>query len=228
MGDRRVKRTSISAQTRINWLIDAFVFGTGVLAALTGIYFLYFISGGYQGGRNPTYGTVLLFERRTWDDLHVWGGVLMIVAALIHLVYHWPWVVTMVRRALTFRPSRRPHMSSGAKVNIGVDAVLAASFILAAISGVVLLFSPAGGLQGGANPGWEATLLVSRSTWDSIHTWSGVFAVIAAMIHFVIHWGWIRKVTSRFFLSLGNWGLRPETHSRYSGRLSKQAPHHSS
>ena len=78
------KRVKISMQTRMNWLIDAAVLIGGVLAALTGIYFLYLPSGGYQGGRNLMYGVTIFFERHTWSDLHVWGGILMIAAILIH------------------------------------------------------------------------------------------------------------------------------------------------
>jgi ABC-type transporter Mla subunit MlaD len=53
----------ISMQTRKNWLIDAAVFVGGIVAALSGIYFLFLPSGGYQGGRNPTYGITFLFDR---------------------------------------------------------------------------------------------------------------------------------------------------------------------
>ena len=68
------KRIGISMQTRKNWLIDAAVFLGGIVAALSGIYFLFLPSGGYQGGRNPMYGITIFFQRHTWDDLHTWGG----------------------------------------------------------------------------------------------------------------------------------------------------------
>jgi hypothetical protein len=35
-----------------------------------------------------------------------------------------------------------------------------------------------------------------------IHTWSGVALILAAMLHIVIHWRWIRNVTIRFLGSL--------------------------
>ncbi len=54
---------TVSKQTRNNWLIDAAVFIGAVVAAITGIYFLFLPSGGYQGGRNPMYGVTILFER---------------------------------------------------------------------------------------------------------------------------------------------------------------------
>ncbi|MGD8904110.1 MAG: hypothetical protein PVI67_11135, partial [Anaerolineae bacterium] len=67
------KPIRMSMQTRANWLIDVAVFIGGILAGLSGVYFLYLPSGGYQGGRNPMYGITIFFERHTWSDLHVWG-----------------------------------------------------------------------------------------------------------------------------------------------------------
>ena len=82
-----MKRTiRLSRQTRANWLIDAVVFVGGLLAALSGIYFLYLPSGGYRGGRNPAYGIQILFERHTWSDLHLVTGLVMVAAVAVHLL----------------------------------------------------------------------------------------------------------------------------------------------
>jgi hypothetical protein len=70
------------------------------------------------------------------------------------------------------------------------------------VSGVYFLFAPSGGFQGGRNPGWDPGFLFSRTTWDLIHTWSGVVLSVAAVVHFAIHWRWVKNVTVRFFLSL--------------------------
>lgn len=195
-----MQRTSaVSSKTRVNWLIDAAVFLGALIASLTGIYFLFLPSGGYQGGRNPAYGITILFSRATWDDLHTWGGIAMVAAAIIHFAIHWSWVKTMAKRIGAALVSRAAPMSSGAKLNLFVDAVIAFSFSLAAVSGIYFLFLPAGGYQGGTVAGWDPGLLFSRTTWDLIHTWSGVMMIIAAVIHFAIHWGWVKRVTSKVF-----------------------------
>jgi hypothetical protein len=192
----------LSAQTRLNWAIDFVVFISGLAAALTGIYFLFMPAGGYQGGRNPLYGVTFLFSRQTWDVLHTWGGVAMILAVTVHFVYHWEWVKSAVRRVVKTLTDRASRMSGGAAVNLLVDAVVALSFLLTALSGVYFLFVPAGGYRGGLNPAWEAAFIFSRSTWDAIHTWAGVALILAVAIHFAIHWGWITKVTRRVLASL--------------------------
>jgi cytochrome b subunit of formate dehydrogenase len=192
-------RSGLSARTRTNWLINASVFIGGIIAGLSGIYFLFLPSGGYQGGRNGLYGIQILFSRATWDDFHTWGGVIMIGAVALHIVIHWDWIVLMTKRILGALWSKGTQMSTGAKVNVLVDAVIAISFFLTAISGIYFLFAPTGGFQGGNNVGWDPGFLFSRTTWDLIHTWAGVVMIGAAAVHFVIHWRWVKNVTVRFF-----------------------------
>ncbi|MGD9047544.1 MAG: DUF4405 domain-containing protein [Anaerolineae bacterium] len=196
------KPIRMSMPTRVNWLIDVFVFVGGLLAGLSGVYFLYVPSGGYQGGRNPMYGIRILFERHTWSDLHVWGGVLMMAAIAVHFAIHWQWVKRMSRRSVSALLAKNGSLSKGAKVNVAIDLLVAVSFLLCAVSGVYFLFAPSGGFQGGRNPGWDPGFLFSRTTWDLIHTWSGVVLSVAAVVHFAIHWRWVKNVTVRFFLSL--------------------------
>jgi hypothetical protein len=192
----------MSMETRKNWLIDAAVFLGGLLASLSGIYFLFLPSGGYQGGRNPAYGITILFGRNTWSDVHIWGGVLMIAAIAVHLVIHWQWVKRMSARMVSAIHPQGDRLSTGAIINVTIDALIGISFLVCALSGIYFLFGPSGGFQGGNNPGWDPNFVFSRTTWDLIHTWSGVVMIVAAAVHFAIHWRWVKNVTVRFFLSL--------------------------
>jgi cytochrome b subunit of formate dehydrogenase len=196
MSERKV------AQTRKKWLLDAIIFLSGLVAALSGIYFLFVPSGGYQGGRNPIYGLTILFSRHTWDDLHTWSGVLMIAVAVLHFALHWRWVKVMSKRTVKALLSRETKLSKGPRLNVAINVLVAVSFLLTAVSGIYFLFAPSGGFQGGRNPGWDPMFLFSRTTWDLIHTWAGVVFIAAAVIHFWIHWRWIKTMTQQFFLSL--------------------------
>lgn len=190
----------MSSRTKQNWLIDAAVFIGALLAGLTGIYFLYLPSG-YEGGRNPLYEINILFGRSTWSDLHTWGGILMILAVVIHFAIHWQWVKMMSRRIGRTLVGKGKGFSRGAKINLVVDLLIGLSFLVTAVSGIYFLFLPTG-YQGGRNPGWDPGLLFSRTTWDLIHTWAAVVMILAALLHLLIHWRWIVNVTRRFFLSL--------------------------
>jgi hypothetical protein len=184
-------KQSVSKQTQKNWWIDAALFGSALLAMLSGIYYLYLPSGGYQGGRNPLYNIQILFSRNTWDDLHTWGGVAMILAAIIHLAIHWQWVVSMTRRIWKELTGRSSAMGPRGRWNLILNLIVAISFLLTAASGVYFLFVPGG--RWAADP----MILFTRTTWDLIHTWAGVALIAAAIVHFAIHWKWVTKVTRK-------------------------------
>jgi membrane protein implicated in regulation of membrane protease activity len=193
MSERKV------GQTRKKWLLDATVFLSGLVAALSGIYFLFVPSGGYQGGRNPMYGVTILFSRHTWADLHTWGGVLMIAAAVLHFAIHWRWVKVMSKTTVKALLSRETKLSKGPRLNVAINVLVAISFLLTTVSGIYFLFAPSGGFQGGRNTGWDPMFLFSRTTWDLIHTWAGVVFISAAVVHFWIHWRWVKTMTKRLF-----------------------------
>jgi len=189
-------------QIRKKWLLDATIFLSGLVAALSAIYFLFIPSGGYQGGRNPMYGVTVLFSRHTWEDLHTWGGVLMIAVAVLHFAIHWRWVKVMSKQTVKALLSRETRLSKGPRLNVAINAVVAVSFLLTAVSGIYFLFAPSGGFQGGRNVGWDPMFLFSRTTWDLIHTWAGVAFIGAVAVHFWIHWQWVKTMTKQFFRSL--------------------------
>jgi hypothetical protein len=203
----KMKASTPSVQNVSNWLIDAVLFLGALIAILSGIYFLFLPSGGYRGGRNPWYGVTILFSRHTWDTLHTWGGVLMIGAAVVHLAIHWRWVTMMVGRTVSSLLSRRCLLSRKAVGNLILDVIVALSFLVAAASGIYFLFAPSGGFQGGRNLGWDPGFLFSRTTWDLMHTWSGVALTGAGVAHFWIHWRWVKHMTQRIFTPLSG-GLR--------------------
>jgi hypothetical protein len=181
----------VSKQTQKHWWVNAALFTSAVLAALSGIYFIFLPTGGFQGGRNPLYNIKILFTRQTWDDLHTWGGVAMILAAVIHLALHWSWVVSMARRTWNELTGKCGCMNSRGRWNLIINTVVAVSFIFTALSGIYFLFVPSGGRA--ADP----MILFNRTTWELLHTWSAIVLIATAVIHFVIHWKWVTKVTGK-------------------------------
>lgn len=179
----------VSKQTQKNWWVDAILFNSAVVAGLSGIYFLFLPSGGYQGGRNPNFGLNILFQRNSWDDLHTWGGAVMIAIAIIHLAIHWRWVSSMLRWMWNELTGKSGYMNTRGRLNLLLNIMVAISFLLTAISGVYFMFVPS----------WQWTsdpmILFNRTTWDLIHTWAGIVLIATAVIHFAIHWRWVTNVT---------------------------------
>lgn len=181
-------KRGMSKITQRNWWMDAVLFGSALIAALSGLYFLYIPSGGYQGGRNPYYNIQILFSRQSWDDLHMWGGILMIAVAMIHLYLHWSWIENMARRMLKDLTGKNGKMNLRGRLNLLLNVIVGLSFLLTTISGVYFLFVP--GRSGAVDP----RFLFSRLTWDLIHTWAGVALIAAGAVHFAIHWRWVVNV----------------------------------
>jgi hypothetical protein len=94
-------------------------------------------------------------------------------------------------------------MVSKAKVNFVVDAMILIVFLVAAVTGLVLMTMPHGGYQGGRNPDFDATVLsLSRGEWNDLHVWSSLGMMAGIVVHLVLHWKWILCMVKRF-LSIG-------------------------
>lgn len=193
-----VARKLVSTQTRNNFFIDGFLFCSGLITALSGIYFLFLPVGGYQGGRNPMYGIIILFDRHTWSDIHIWAGIVILSLAAIHIPLHWAWIVNMTVRAFKLIIGNYK-MNLYAKFNLGVNIFIGASALISGLSGIYFLLVPGASHESMApDPLW----LFSRMTWDLIHTWSGVLLIAAATLHIYIHWKWAFKITRKYWRAL--------------------------
>lgn len=186
---------NVSSLTRKNWILDTGLFITALVASLSGIYFLFFPDGGYKGGRNPYYGIQIIFEREGWEWIHTWISLAAVVVVLIHLIFHWKWVVNTTKRIVLGMKNRKSAMNLASWKNALVDGVLAFGFLVCAVSGIYLFLVP----EVKGDLGIDPLILFSRTTWDVIHTWSGVAFISAAIIHLAIHWGWVTKVTRKIF-----------------------------
>ena len=187
------RKPRVSSQTRNNWFIVLALSVSGLLVTLSTFYFLFLPNGGYQGGRNPTYGIVILFTRSTWDLIHTWAGVVMIAIATIHIPLHWSWILTMTKRVFKIILGQCKGMNAKGQFNLIINGIIGLSGAIATISGLYFLFFP--GSQNGST--LFTTLAFSHATWNVIHTWSGVIMTAAAILHFSIHWRWVLKVAKK-------------------------------
>ena len=184
------RKSNLTPKLRQNWWIDAVLGISALIAILSSIYFLIYPDGGYQGGRNPYYDIRLIFDRYTWDLLHTWSGILMIMVALLHIVIHWGWITGTAKRTWQVVIGKRNGFGARLTYNIILDAVIAIGFLICAISSIVFLIYPEGGRS-------AQTVLISRNSWDLLHTWSGVVMTIAAILHFSLHWKWVVNITGK-------------------------------
>jgi hypothetical protein len=46
---------------------------------------------------------MILFSRITWDLIHTWSSVTLILAGLLHFAIHWKWALKVTRKVLSFK-----------------------------------------------------------------------------------------------------------------------------
>lgn len=84
-----------------------------------------------------------------------------------------------------------------AMTNYVVDLVIAAAFIVAAVSGIVFLLPTA---WVAVSPQGDTSLLgVSMELWSALHEWSALIMIGGAVLHVVLHWRWVVTMTRRTF-----------------------------
>ncbi len=97
----------MSKKLKFNYMLDAVIGLAFALSGATGLAFLLMGEGGYQGGRNAGYTNTLLgLSRGTWSDLHTLGSIVMIVGVMIHIAFHWKWIVCATQRMLPSRAAQ--------------------------------------------------------------------------------------------------------------------------
>jgi len=182
---------AFSSQTRLRFWLVLMLILIGLAVTFSSIYFLYFPVG-FQGGRNPYYSRIVIFNREDWSLIHLWSGLAMIIVVLIHIPVHWKWIKNMFAHCFKKDSCDFSRLNKHAQLNIFLDALSAVSFLFAAGSGMYLLFAP-----NGKHLSTALVFIFNYQTWDFIHTWSGVVMIIASLFHFLYHWIWVVKVSSR-------------------------------
>ena len=178
-----------------------FLLISGLIAVLSGIYFLFLPIGGYMGGRNPYFDIIIFFERHTWSDVHIWSSVAIMALIALHIPLHWQWIVKMTKTG--FRTLLgKSKLNKFSRFNLFINVLFGISGLICGLSGLYFLLLP-------STPAWIFTPLI----WDLIHAWSGVVMTAAGILHFVIHWKWVVKVLSKYgktlFTSKPNQRLEP-------------------
>lgn len=53
--------------------------------------------GGFTSDRGVSAQATFGWDRNTWLDLHNWVAVTLVVIVIIHVVWHWGWIVRMTK-----------------------------------------------------------------------------------------------------------------------------------
>jgi hypothetical protein len=71
---------------------------------------------------------------------------------------------------------------ANSKLNYWVDFLMGVSFLITAISGLILLlFLPSGVRQG-------RFVDLTRGNWGTMHNWMGILCILFVLTHVLLHW----------------------------------------
>ena len=82
------------------------------------------------------------------------------------------------------------------KLNYVVDALMTVSFIVTAITSLIIFFFLPSGVRQGR---YQELLGVTKFVWTGIHNWAGILFIVLVIVHFVLHWNWVVCMTKKFF-----------------------------
>lgn len=128
---------------------------------------------------------IVILPQLTGITIHEWGGVLIVVPLLVHLVLDWRWIVATTGRIFKAQANET-------RFNYILNWVQFIVFLLALVSGLMIseTLLPVFGIH----------IQVDRY-WITIHEISaGVFTVLLG-VHIAMHWRWIVSVTRRYLLA---------------------------
>jgi len=82
------------------------------------------------------------------------------------------------------------------KLNYIIDFFAFISFVISAVSGLVMLiYMPSGVRQGR----FQEFLGIQKGVWVGMHDWSSIILIVLITIHFILHWDWIARATKDIF-----------------------------
>jgi len=82
------------------------------------------------------------------------------------------------------------------KTNYVVDFLMTLSFIVTAITGLIIFFFLPSGVRQGST---QTFLGIIKGTWSFVHDWSGIIFIILVILHLILHWNWVIAITKNIF-----------------------------
>jgi hypothetical protein len=187
---------------------------------LTSSYILWFILPrgiGYHGspkcsmqgyGISGTGWEVLGWNRVTWIEVHNWASIALLVIILLHIIFHWGWIVATTKRVKSYIGKR---ISKVTELYIAA-VVLFILFLFESLSGFVIwLFLPRGAgdyfymIIGYGRTFWG----LQRNVWADLHAWGAVTILAIVIIHLILNWNWIVAVSKNISRGISGVLLKP-------------------
>jgi cytochrome b len=118
----------------------------------------------------------------TGQTIHEWLGIAFGVGIITHLLLHWKWIVSVVKRFFSKLPGQ-------VRVNSILNSLLFIAMTLIIFSGIMIskVVLSTFGLEGQHD-----------GIWRVVHTTATNVALIIVALHVALHWKWIVNTIKRY------------------------------
>jgi len=109
----------MNVKPRTNLVLDTVILVLFLVVLVSGLLlWTVYPSGGIRAGRGHNTSVsetvVLGLDKHTMVTLHDWSGLIVGLLALVHLVFHWRWIMCQSRRLFQRTPTRHHRPRSAA------------------------------------------------------------------------------------------------------------------
>lgn len=118
----------------------------------------------------------------TGIPIHEWLGILFGGLFMLHVIFHWEWVVSITRRFFGRAPVKD-------KINYVLNLALYIDFVLITVSGILISRSAMATLG--------ITVNGSRY-WTMLHHTTADLSIFLIGLHLALHWKWITNALGRY------------------------------
>ncbi|MBM3137853.1 MAG: DUF4405 domain-containing protein [Chloroflexi bacterium] len=81
-----------------------------ILVAVSGVYLMLM-----PGRSSAAIAPVIILDWYTWDVIHTWSGILMLIFILLHFYIHWGWITNVSNKMFKLRNSYKKFTLEGVK-----------------------------------------------------------------------------------------------------------------
>lgn len=122
----------------------------------------------------------------TGEGIHEWMSLGLLLAVVIHLLFHWDWIVEVGARFF----KKLWHIS---RLKFFVDIFVFLSFITVSLSGIMISKTvlPTLGLNSGQ----------TSMIWKQLHSLSADASILLIGLHFALNWGWVVSSFKKYVIA---------------------------
>ncbi|PIN70616.1 hypothetical protein COV93_00730 [Candidatus Woesearchaeota archaeon CG11_big_fil_rev_8_21_14_0_20_43_8] len=78
------------------------------------------------------------------------------------------------------------------KLNYVVDILMGISFLISAVTGLIMFFFLPSGVKQGR---YQIFLGITKDAFGNVHSYAGIAMALFVLLHFILHWNWIVCMT---------------------------------